>query len=75
MDLIYYGIIYFYKMIIQIYKSYLIFTISPINNFYIFIINNKVFYKFIKKRYLDENKDNKLYLTNCQYCKTINIVL
>lgn len=73
-DPIYHSISHLYKIIIQAYKNHLVFTTSLnnylldifglINHLHISIINHKAVYKSMKKKYLDKNKDNKLYLTN-----------
>ena len=77
MDPKYHVIIYLYKIIIQLFRSYFapaaifikpLLDISDlVKNLHIFNANYESLYKQIKERPLDKNEDDKLYPTDCQY--------
>lgn len=67
---IYYDIIHLREIIIQICRDHRALAaslINPLLNTFNLIVNYKTPYKPLKEKYLDDNKDDKLYLMDCQY--------
>ncbi len=42
-------------------------TVPLVNNLHTSIVNYEAIYKPMEERYLDENEDDEVYLTDCQY--------
>lgn len=70
MDLIYYNIIHLCKIIIRVYRGHPALAINftnPLLDTFSLIVKYKTVYKPLEERYLNKNKDDELYLTDCQF--------